>query len=386
MLPTVRVACAALLSLSQASLSTRRAVVATQPGCSFLAPPSPVDVDVAFVVGPEEAAAMLNLKAQRPAEGIGSAEGVLLSEEPLSLDLGRRAAHLAILPSGVALADSEPSEDGEPSATRDELARVVKKGGAWQCHHGATGLALARIEGYSEVTGRTASLLPLPGGVPPTVVLAGFNMHRMKGIHPGQDTDAKLKPLGARLQGRMIDVCTGLGYTAASAAERPAVREVVTIELDPLMVEMQRANPWSSALFDNPKVCRLLGDATEVLPSLEAGSFDCCVHDPPANALSGELYSLKMYTELRRVLRRGGVLFHYIGDPSSKASGKLFRGITERLQAAGFETKTVPQAFGILAKCRSAGVAGGALHGDRRAHRRRPRGQGDVEGLDDADA
>ena len=123
-----------------------------------------------------------------------------------------------------------------------------------------------------------------------------------------------------------------------------------------------------------------------VLPSLEAGSFDCCVHDPPANALSGELYSLKMYTELRRVLRSGGVLFHYIGDPSSKASGKLFRGISERLQAAGFETKTVPQAFGILAKCRSAGVAGGALHGDRRAHRRRPRGQGDVEGLDDEDA
>ena len=70
---------------------------------------------------------MLNLKAQRPAEGIGSAEGVLLSEEPLSLDLGRRAAHLAILPSGVALADSEPSEDGEPSATRDELRGSSKR-------------------------------------------------------------------------------------------------------------------------------------------------------------------------------------------------------------------------------------------------------------------
>ncbi len=29
--------------------------------------------------------------------------------------------------------------------------------------------------------------------------------------------------------------------------------EVVTIELDPLMVYLQRANPWSSELFDDPK-------------------------------------------------------------------------------------------------------------------------------------
>lgn len=280
-------------------------------------------------------------------------EGRVVSSEPLSVDLGQRQTLMAIMPSGVALADGS-----EASATWEDLQRMVKKGGAWQCHHGATGLAIARIEGFSERTGRAASLLPLPGGVPPTVVLAGFNMHRMKGIHPGQDTDAKLKPLGSRLKGRMLDVCTGLGYTAVAAAERPAVSEVWTIELDPLMVEMQRANPWSAQLFDSPKVHRLLGDATDVLPALEDGSFDCCVHDPPANSLAGELYSLAVYKELRRVLRRGGVLFHYIGDPGSKASGKLFRGISERLQAAGFDTKIVPQAYGILAKSRSETASG----------------------------
>jgi len=46
---------------------------------------------------------------------------------------------------------------------------------------------------------------------------------------------------------------------------------VVTIELDPAMVELQRANPWSRQLFDDPKITRLLGDATEVLPALPEG-------------------------------------------------------------------------------------------------------------------
>ena len=55
--------------------------------------------------------------------------------------------------------------------------------------------------------------------------------------------------------------------------------------------------------------------------------------------------------QLRRVLRPGGLLYHYIGDPSSKASGKLFKGIHERLREAGFEsTSTDKQAYGIVAR------------------------------------
>ena len=134
----------------------------------------------------------------------------------------------------------------------------------------------------------------------------------------------------------MLDVCTGLGYTSIAAAKLPTVSEVVTIELDPLMVYLQRANPWSNDLFEDGKIRRLVGDATEVLPALPDGRFDAVIHDPPANALSGELYSLSFYSELRRVLRPGGLLYHYIGDPSSKASGKLFKGIHERLREAGF--------------------------------------------------
>lgn len=107
-------------------------------------------------------------------------------------------------------------------------------------------------------------------------------MHRFKSASPRQDTEHKLGALGKRLRGRVCDVCTGLGYTAIGAAQCEAVSEVCTIELDPLMVDMQRANPWSESLFSDPKMVRLLGDATEVVAALPTGYFDALVHDPPA--------------------------------------------------------------------------------------------------------
>jgi predicted methyltransferase len=75
------------------------------------------------------------------------------------------------------------------------------------------------------------------------------------------------------------------------------------------------------------------------------------VHDPPARALCRtDLYGLQFYKQLRRVLRPGGQLFHYIGSPDSKESGRLYSGITVRLKEAGFtNVKKAPRAFGLTA-------------------------------------
>lgn len=253
--------------------------------------------------------------------------------------------------------------DDLPCVTWAELARLVKKKkqGAWECYHGALGLDIYKAEAFSELTQRQATLWPLPTG-PPTAVLGGFNMHRMKGVTPGEDTTNKLAALGSGLRGACLDVCTGLGYTAIGMARHPKVEEVYTIELDPAMVAMQRANPWSADLFDDGKITRLIGDATELLPAIPSARFDCMVHDPPTNSMSGELYSLEFYAELRRALKPNGVLFHYIGDPSSKASGRLFKGVAQRLREAGFESKVAPAAFGIAAVAK----------GNSRDSRRRP--------------
>lgn len=273
----------------------------------------------------------------------------------LTVDLGLRRPTAVELTSShvrVLLGDAAPA-----CIAWSFLAKVVKKRkqGAWQCAT-ACDETPERVEGFSEATRRTATLLPVLAHGAPTALLGGFNMHRLKGIDPGEDTARKLGALGTArggLRGRVLDVCTGLGYTCLGAARTPMVDEVVTIELDPLMVEMQRANPWSADLFSHDKVTRLLGDATTVVPALPDAHFSFVVHDPPANAMSGELYSLGFYSELRRVLKEGGTLYHYVGDPSSKASGKLFKGILERLREAGFaNARTVQQAYGIVASAR----------------------------------
>ena len=80
------------------------------------------------------------------------------------------------------------------------------------------------------------------------------------------------------------------------------------------------------------------------------------VHSHAHSHSHSQLYSLEFYAQLRRVLKDGGTLFHYVGDPSSKASGRLFKGIAERLREAGFEdVKTVAKAYGIAAVARGNG-------------------------------
>ena len=60
-----------------------------------------------------------------------------------------------------------------------------------------------------------------------------------------------------------------------------------------------------------------IGDTFEVIQSFADAAFDRIVHDPPTLRLAGDLYSGEFYVDLFRVLRRGGRLYHYLGDPNS---------------------------------------------------------------------
>jgi predicted methyltransferase len=93
-----------------------------------------------------------------------------------------------------------------------------------------------------------------------------------------------------------------------------------------------------------------MGDAFEVVTTFEDQSFSRIIHDPPVISLAGELYSGVFYQQLFRVLKRGGRLFHYIGDLNSKSSGTITRGVLRRLQEAGFSRVVqTPEAFGVVA-------------------------------------
>jgi predicted methyltransferase len=152
----------------------------------------------------------------------------------------------------------------------------------------------------------------------------------------------------APLVGRVLDTTTGLGYTAIEASKTAS--EVITVELDPAVLEIARLNPWSRALFDSPNITQLVGDSAEVVHEFHDGYFTRVIHDPPTFSLAGELYSQAFYRQLYRVLKRGGRLFHYIGDLDSKLGSRVMKGAVRRLQDAGFQTvRRVPAAFGLAA-------------------------------------
>jgi predicted methyltransferase len=201
------------------------------------------------------------------------------------------------------------------------------------------------IQVFSEYTNRMCSLFPTR--CTPSMLIAGFTMHRIVDIDPMQDTLKKVRTL-MPLVGRVLDTATGLGYTAIEAAK--TAEQVITIELDPGAQAIARQNPWSRDLFNNPRIEQRMGDAYEVAPTFEDASFERIIHDPPVFSLAGELYSKAFYQELYRVLKRGGRLFHYIGDLNSKSSGTVTRGALKRMQEAGF-TRIVrrPEAYGVVA-------------------------------------
>ena len=178
-----------------------------------LAPPAEPDSDVICTISLGEATLLSRLSKLAPSVG----------DKPVptaaTVDLGRRPATLLLTAAGVSF-DGEGSEFVEWKF----LAKLAKKQrkGAWKCY---ADRPPSKAMAFSELTGRTASLLPLdslegkPGSrreargaaVPPTALLGGFNMHRMKGVHPGVDTDNKIAALGPRLRGSVLDICTGLG-------------------------------------------------------------------------------------------------------------------------------------------------------------------------------
>jgi len=252
-----------------------------------------------------------------------------------SLDLGLSKVEVTLVDEGIIFPDGQQI---------DWMHLEEMHANENACFHIQDNLVEA-IQAYSELTNRFYSLLPTTNA--PTMLVAGFTMHRIVGTDPYRDTMHKIKAV-APIGGRVLDTTTGLGYTAIEAAK--TATEVVTIELDPVAQDIARLNPWSQALFNNPKIQQRIGDSGEEIEQFTDETFSCLIHDPPAFSLAGELYSSAFYRQAYRVLKRKGRMFHYLGNPNSKAGASLIKGVTRRLREAGF-TRTVqkPEAFGIVA-------------------------------------
>jgi predicted methyltransferase len=169
----------------------------------------------------------------------------------------------------------------------------------------------------------------------PTLEIDGIRMHRTKGITPDLDAKDKISVLGVS-GGRVLDTCTGLGYTAQAALARGA-GFVTSIEIRHEVLRITRLNPWSQGVFEDRRIHLMLGDSFCLLDALPQEFFDYVIHDPPRFALAGHLYGQEFYHKLFDALIRGGELFHYTGEPGSRRQGiNLSRGVGRRLKQTGF--------------------------------------------------
>lgn len=181
----------------------------------------------------------------------------------------------------------------------------------------------------------------------PTLEISGIHMHRVKDTTPWEDSISKVKYLNITANVKVLDICTGLGYTAI-LSRREGACKVVTIEKDINVLRMAEYNPWSQGLEDK-NISILLGDAFEVLKEFDDSLFDRIIHDPPRFSLAGNLYSLSFYHELYRVLKAGGIMIHYVGLPKSKRGVDTTSGVLKRLREAGFKAYRIREIQGVKA-------------------------------------
>lgn len=187
-------------------------------------------------------------------------------------------------------------------------------------------------------------LVPTDWG-PPTFEIDGIKMLPTARVSPFEDARQKVRLI--QPQGKVIlDTCGGLGYFAAWCLHGGA-RQVQSFEKNHDVIWLRSLNPWSPNA-DDPRLTLNHSDITEAITALPDTTFDAALHDPPRFGIAGELYSLAFYMQLARVLRPGGLMFHYTGAPNRLTSRRDVPGeVAGRLRQAGFDAE--PYGDGVLA-------------------------------------
>lgn len=281
---------------------------------------------------------MAPLISRYQAQKILAAEKAHEKTVKTSLDLGRTESHIRLEDGNVLFPDGQklPLRIIE-KISKDPICSLVEGNTAY------------RLQFFLPETNRIYRLLATGLKTPPTAEVSGFRMHRVKNTNPWDDTLEKIKTVSP-LYGRVLDTCTGLGYTAQAAAHAGA-EEVITVEVDPGMIRLREINPWSEGLCDE-RITMITGDIKEEITGYKNEHFQAIIHDPPTLKIAGELYSRQFYDQLHRVLSEGGRLFHYVGAPGSRYRGKNTPvSVLKRLQQAGFQdVRENKKALGVTAK------------------------------------
>jgi predicted methyltransferase len=192
-------------------------------------------------------------------------------------------------------------------------------------------------------------LVPTEWGAP-TFEIDGIKMLPTARVSPYEDAERKVALISPRGK-TILDTCGGLGYFASWCLQAQA-RAVHSYEKNQDVLWLRGLNPWSPR--EDPALTLTHADVAVQIAALADASYDAVLHDPPRFGIAGELYSQAFYDHIARILKRGGKLFHYTGEPNKLTSGRdVPNEVATRLRRAGFATE--PKMDGILAtKLRAA--------------------------------
>jgi uncharacterized protein len=187
-------------------------------------------------------------------------------------------------------------------------------------------------------TSALIKLVPTQWG-PPTFEIDGIKMLPTSRVCPYADAERKVSLIapGGKL---ILDTCGGLGYFAAWCLRGQAMH-VDSYEANPDVIWLRSLNPWSP---DNRQSAETAGrltltsaDIAERIATLPGESVDAILHDPPRFGIAGQLYSQAFYSQMSRVIKHRGKLFHYTGTPNKLTSGRdVPNEVATRLRHAGF--------------------------------------------------
>ena len=191
------------------------------------------------------------------------------------------------------------------------------------------------FEPVARFSGSLIKLVPTEWGAP-TFEIDGIKMLPTAQVSPFDDARHKVELI--QPQGKVIlDCCGGLGYFANWCLQLGA-KQIHSFEKNADVIWLRSLNPWSPS--EDQRLRLTHGSVVDHIGQLADASVDAILHDPPRFGIAGELYSQDFYTELARVIKRKGRLFHYTGSPNKLTSGRdVPREVAKRLQQAGFTTE-----------------------------------------------
>jgi predicted methyltransferase len=255
-----------------------------------------------------------------------------------SLDLG-------ITPSAIKINGEKIIFPGGESAPVSELSKIIKDDKS--CFYLNEG-HFCKLAIFSEESNLYYKLFPTRTA--PTLEISGIRMHRVKDMSPWEDAESKVRTLGEIRGGKLLDTCTGLGYTAIISSRK--ADEVYTFEKDSTVIEIEKINPWTKELFSSGKIRRENMSIIDGIGNFRNNFFDFIIHDPPSMLIAAELYSKEFYAVLFSKLKPGGKLYHYTGKPGSKFRHvDALSAVSRRLKETGFKkVKEDESTLGVLAE------------------------------------